>query len=66
MNGSEEGKGFVTRGDVCPKCGYTFRKWAVRCPQCRTRVSTPVNEKKQLGELARRFLRKLEESKEPG
>lgn len=43
-----KGKGFVTRGDVCRKCGYTFRKWAVQCPICRTRVSTSVNEKKQL------------------
>jgi len=64
MNGHEEEKGFMNKGDVCPKCGYVFRKWAVQCPKCRTRITTPSNKKEQLEELARRFLRKMEEHKD--
>lgn len=57
-------KGFMNKGDVCPNCGYVFRKWAVKCPMCRKPVAPEADITVQLRELARKHLRKLEDTKE--
>jgi len=54
-------KGFMNKGDVCPNCGYVFRKWAVQCPQCRKRVESSSDITVQLRELAQKYLHKRKE-----
>ena len=57
-------KGFMNKGDVCHNCGYVFKKWAVSCPQCRKRVSSSADIGEKLRDMARKYLRKLEEPKD--
>ena len=58
-----ENNGFMNKGDVCPNCGYVFRKWAVSCPQCRKRVDSSADIGEQLRELARKYVQKEEDTK---
>jgi len=53
------GWALVSRGTACPNCGYVVRKFAIRCPMCRHDLTPPETA----GDLARRYLKKLEERK---
>ncbi len=55
----------MNKGGSCPKCGYVVRKWAVKCPICRSVLDPPPeeDEKAALAAIARRHLRKFEGEK---
>lgn len=55
----------MNKGGSCPKCGYVIRKWAVKCPKCRSELDPPPEEDVEaaLALIARRYLRKLEGEK---
>ncbi len=59
------GENIMIMGGSCPKCGYVIRKWAMRCPQCRTDLDPPSegDEAAALAAIARRHLRKYEGEK---
>ena len=52
----------MKKGGSCPKCGYVIRKWAMKCPYCRTVLDPPPEEDEALALalIARRHLRKFE------